>query len=80
VTRTQADTGGTFARNLRTAMAARDLTQEALAREAVVSFHTVSAWARGKAEPKGRQLIALATVLDREPAWFFHTGPQEEAA
>jgi transcriptional regulator with XRE-family HTH domain len=56
-----------------------DMSQDGLAREAGVSYHTVSAWVRGVSEPKGRQLVALSAALDREPAWFFST-PSEEAA
>lgn len=67
-----------FSTRLREAIAAAGTTQEAVAREIDVSLRAVQFWVAGRQEPKGRQLIALARALDREPAWFF--GEPEEAA
>lgn len=60
-----------FSARLREAIASAGLTQEAVAREVDVSLRAVQFWAAGTQEPKGRQLVALARVLDRDPAWFF---------
>lgn len=67
-----------FSTRLREAIADAGLTQEAVAREVDVTLRAVQFWAAGKQEPKGRQLIALARVLDRDPAWFF--GEPEDVA
>jgi transcriptional regulator with XRE-family HTH domain len=67
-----------FSRRLREALADAGVTQEALARETDVSLRAVQFWVAGTQEPKGRQLVALARVLDRDPAWFFE--PEEKAA
>lgn len=68
----QAESTGTdFSRRLREAITAADLTQEAVAREIEVSLRAVQFWVAGTQEPKGRQLIALARVLNRDPSWFF---------
>jgi transcriptional regulator with XRE-family HTH domain len=68
-----------FSTKLREAIAEAGLTQEAVAREVDVSLRAVQFWAAGTQEPKGRQLVALARVLDRDPAWFF-SEPEGQAA
>lgn len=56
------------------------MTQEALARELGLSLRSVQKWATGKGEPRGRQLVALSKVLDRDPAWFFTDPDHTEVA
>lgn len=68
-----------FSTRLREAIADASLTQEAVAREINVSLRAVQFWLAGTQEPKGRQLVALARVLDRDPAWFF-SEPDEVVA
>jgi transcriptional regulator with XRE-family HTH domain len=68
-----------FSERLREAITSAGLTQEAVAREVDVSLRAVQFWAAGTQEPKGRQLVALARVLERDPAWFF-SEPEDVAA
>ena len=70
-----------FGRRLKGAIKDAGLTQEAVAREIDVTLRAVQFWVAGTQEPKGRQLVALARVLDREPSWFFSDNePEREAA
>lgn len=71
--------GTEFSRRLREAIADSGLTQEAVARKIDVTLRAVQFWVAGTQEPKGRQLVALAQVLDRDPAWFYEP-PMEAAA
>ena len=62
----------TFKLRLREALAAKDnMTQEALAREMGLSLRAVQDWCGGRSEPRGRQLVALSEVLNRDAGWFF---------
>jgi transcriptional regulator with XRE-family HTH domain len=72
--------GTEFKDRLRKAIADAGLTQEAVAREINVSLRAVQFWVAGTQEPKGRQLVALSRVLNRDPAWFFGTEPEKKAA
>lgn len=72
-----------FATNLRSAMDREPaLTQEKLAGEVGVSFHTVSAWCQGKSVPGGLQLVALSLRFAKPAEWFFadHDLEKESAA
>lgn len=69
----------TFQDRMRLALDESGKTQEGLAREVDVTLRTVQFWLAGAREPKGRQLVRLATALDRHPGWFFNE-PQEAAA
>jgi len=60
---------GDFAAKMREAIG--DRTMESIARDADVTLRTVYRWRDGDAEPKGAQLVRLARVLGREPAWFY---------
>jgi transcriptional regulator with XRE-family HTH domain len=71
--------GTEFSRRLREAIADAGLTQEAVAREIDVTLRAVQFWVAGTQEPKGRQLVALGRVLDRDPSWFF-PDPEREPA
>lgn len=71
--------GTEFSRRLRAAITDAGLTQEAVAREIDVTLRAVQFWVAGTQEPKGRQLVALARVLNRDPSWFF-IEPEREAA
>jgi transcriptional regulator with XRE-family HTH domain len=66
-----------FSLRLREAIAAKEMTQEGLAREVGLSLRAVQDWCGARSEPKGRQLVALSVVLDRDAGWFFEL---EEAA
>ena len=68
-----------FGARLKEAIAAAGTTQEAVAREVDVSLRAVQFWAAGTQEPRGRQLVALARMLDRDPAWFFDDSLEEAA-
>lgn len=69
-----------FSLRLREAIAAKDMTQEGLARELGLSLRAVQDWCGGKSEPRGRQLVALSAVLDRDAGWFFDESPIEKRA
>lgn len=58
-----------FATNLRAALAEREMTQEALAREVDVGLRVVQEWCSGRIDaPRWRHLTRVAQVLDVEPA------------
>ena len=63
----------TFGRRLRAAIDESPLSQEGVAREVGVSLRSVQSWCSESKpkEPKGRHLVALAEVLDRDPSWFY---------
>ena len=60
-----------FSLRLREAIAAKELTQEGLAREMGLSLRAVQMWCGGQSEPRGRQLVALSDVLGRDAGWFY---------
>jgi transcriptional regulator with XRE-family HTH domain len=59
-----------FSLRLKQALAEKEMTQEALARELGLSLRAVQGWCAGS-EPRGRALLNVSRVLGREPAWFF---------
>jgi transcriptional regulator with XRE-family HTH domain len=75
--RTSQDVDPVFSLRLREAIAAKGMSQEAVARATGVTLRTVQFWCAGDREPKGRQLVALSEVLGRDAGWFFEL---EEAA
>ncbi len=71
----------TFAANLRMARKASGLTQHALAvRLGRGDAMSVSRWERGEHKPSDESLVALATVLQRDVAWFYTAHPDQKAA
>ena len=68
-----------FAIRVREALAAKEMTQEAMARALDVSARTGQKWATGESVPGGRKLVELSVLLEREPAWFF-SEPEKGAA
>lgn len=66
-----------FSLRLKQALAEKDMTQEALARELGLSLRAVQGWCAGS-EPRGRQLVAMSEVLGRDAGWFFES--EREAA
>ena len=60
-----------FGDRLRVAIEEKDTTQEQVARDVGVSLRSVQGWCLGEKEPKGRHLVRVSEVLDREPAWFY---------
>lgn len=57
---------------------AKGYTQEAFARALDVGTRNVQRWALGEGIPSGWNLVRVAALLKREPAWFF--ADAEEAA
>lgn len=58
-----------FAQRFHEALGAR--TSEDFARELGVTLRTVQRWRGGEGEPQAAQLIRIAELLGREPAWFY---------
>lgn len=59
------------ARNLKRALAEKQMTQEALAREAGVGLRIVQDWCNGRVLPRWPRLVTVACVLGRDPGWFY---------
>lgn len=66
-----------FARRFHQALDGR--TSEEFARELGVTLRTVQRWRSGEGEPRAAELIRLAELLGRDPAWFYADDPKAEA-
>lgn len=60
-----------FAGRLRQAKAASGKSADTIAKDAGVTVRVVQRWIAGDGQPSGENLIRLARVLDRDPAWFY---------
>lgn len=76
----EANTQSPFGKNLRFALKAADITQEALAREVGVTLRSVQGWVSGDSEPRWEKVIRVGSVLGREPTWFYSSHAESEAA
>ena len=56
---------------LREAAEALELTQQDVAFRLGISMRAASSWFRGEQVPGGKNLIALARLLERDAEWFF---------
>lgn len=65
-----------FAHNLRAALAAREMTQEKLAREINASNRSVAGWCLGETLPRWDKLALIAKALEHEPGWFYNHHPE----
>lgn len=65
---------------LRQAAQEADLTQQAIATRLGMSMRAVQNWFLGEREPGGSNLVALAELLGREPAWFYTAREESQPA
>lgn len=68
----------TFRERLIEAQRAAEINTETLARQVGVGLRVVQRWRSGDTEPAGRNLVRLAAVLRRDPAWFFEDQTAEQ--
>lgn len=64
---------------MREARTAMQFTQEGLARELSVTLRTVQRWEDGSSEPRGGQLLHLATKLEVAPIDLYDDGDEQAA-
>jgi transcriptional regulator with XRE-family HTH domain len=67
-----------FAAKLHEALGER--TSEDFARELGVTLRTVQRWRSGEGEPRAAELVRLAELLGRDPAWFYADHDHPKAA
>lgn len=65
--------------NLRKAQAASFLSNRELAQRLGVSERLLGKWRSGEITPSWANLVALAKVLERDPAWFYAEHPEVPA-